>query len=555
MMRFKTFANFLLFVVALMAFVGCNEVVTPPANGPETPAPEEKAFSFDGITIDHTSLKLNVKPVDEQMEYVVYIAEKKHFVANHIDTREELLNDDYLYVQAMADSFGMEIYDFLSQVGWLTTGMKRGYEAINLYPDTEYVVYCYGVAIDGESYEATTEVCYIELRTSAPEALDVKFDIDVALTGNVADVTIIPEEYDGYYCYYIVSDTDGFYLPEGAEFSASYMEHYRNRAFEEFNYYINEAGYSVGDFCSKGKEEFTKRLEPNRGYLILAFAVSQDDMPLLSSEPSLCYFAIEDVAMSDMTIDISVTDITAYFAELTLTPSVSNEEYACVFLSKDQVPVTESDWELMKAIIDGYQPAVFKGSWSERLMPLMPSTEYTVLAFGIDNDLPTTELFRYDFTSANADPGEIAIESIDIVKVFDSAEIIALDSSYASALAECECVAIVEAKTSKPTDKLYFWWYEGWTMIEYSEEAFLEDLLLYDYSDNPQMMDMYYSLDEQDTFFFAGIAEDDKGNLSPIYYGEPFLMSKDMCSPAEEFFDYVTTHSSDVAMLFSRYSR
>ena len=555
-MRLKKFAHIGLFIVALMAFIGCNDVVTPPANGPETPAPEEKAFSFDGITINHTSLKLNVKPLDEQMEYVVFIAEKKHFVANHIDTREELLNDDYLYVQAMADSFGMKIYDFLSQVGWLTTGMKRGYEAINLYPDTEYIVYCYGVAIDGESYEATTEVCYIELRTSAPEALDVKFDIDVALNGNVVDVTITPEEYDGHYCYYIVSDTDGFYLPEGAEFSASYMEHYRNRAFKEFNYYIGEAGYSVGDFCSKGKEEFTKRLEPNMGYLILAFAVSEDDIPLICSMPTLCYFTIEDMVMSDMTIDISVTDITSYYAELTVTPSVSKEEYACVFLSKEQVPVVESEWELMMTIIDGYQPAIFKGAWSERLMPLMPSTEYTVLAFGIDNDLPTTPLFRYDFTSAVATPGEVTIQSIDIVKVFDSAEIIALDSSYAAALAECECVAIVEAKTSKPTDSVHFWWYEGWMKVEYSEEAFLEDLLLYyDTPENPQLMDMYYSLDEQDTFFFAGIAEDDKGNLSPIYYGEPFMLSKDMCSPAEEFFDYLTTRSSNVAMLFSRYSR
>ena len=555
-MRLKKFAHLGLFIVALMAFIGCNDVVTPPANGPETPAPEEKAFSFDGITINHTSLKLNVKPLDEQMEYVVFIAEKKHFVANHIDTREELLNDDYLYVQALADSFGMEIYDFLSQVGWLTTGMKRGYEAINLYPDTEYIVYCYGVAIDGESYEATTEICFVELRTSAPETLDVKFDIDVALNGNVVDVTITPQEYDGHYCYYIVSDTDGFYLPEGAEFSASYMEHYRNRAFKEFNYYIGEAGYSVGDFCSKGKEEFTERLEPNRGYLILAFAVSEDDIPLICSMPTLCYFTIEDMVMSDMTIDISVTDITSYYAELTVTPSVSKEEYACVFLSKEQVPVVESEWELMMTIIDGYQPAIFKGAWSERLMPLMPSTEYTVLAFGIDNDLPTTPLFRYDFTSAVATPGEVTIQSIDIVKVFDSAEIIALDSSYAAALAECECVAIVEAKTSKPTDSVHFWWYEGWMKVEYSEEAFLEDLLLYyDTSENPQLMDMYYSLDEQDTFFFAGIAEDDKGNLSPIYYGEPFMLSKDMCSSAEEFFDYLTTRSSNVAMLFSRYSR
>ena len=74
---------------------------------------------------------------------------------------------------------------------------------------------------------------------------------------------------------------------------------------------------------------------------------------------------------------------------------------------------------------------------------------------------------------------------------------------------------------------------------EYSEEAFLEDLLMYEPVSTTSMMDMYYSNDEEDRFLFAGIAEDENENLSPIYYTEPFTTSKDMCSPAEEFFDYV----------------
>ena len=55
---------------------------------------------------------------------------------------------------------------------------------------------------------------------------------------------------------------------------------------------------------------------------------------------------------------------------------------------------------------------------------------------------------------------------------------------------------------------------------------------------------MYYSLDSFDTFFFAGIAEDENGNLSPIYYGEPFTLSKDQCDPAGEFFQDVNTSSA-----------
>jgi hypothetical protein len=52
-------------------------------------------------------------------------------------------------------------------------------------------------------------------------------------------------------------------------------------------------------------------------------------------------------------------------------------------------------------------------------------------------------------------------------------------------------------------------------------------------------------------FFFAGIAEDDEGNMSPIYYGDMFVLSKEQCDPAEEFFDYVATRSTN-RFIFAR---
>ena len=118
-------------------------------------------------------------------------------------------------------------------------------------------------------------------------------------------------------------------------------------------------------------------------------------------------------------------------------------------------------------------------------------------------------------------------------------------------LSGCECVAIVEAKTNTPANALYFWWYEEWMRVEYSEEAFLEDLLMYDPANNPEMMDMYYSYSDQERWLFAGIAEDENGNMSEIFYTEPFMLSKDMCDPAEEFFSYVGK-ASTTAVLFRR---
>lgn len=531
--------------VALIALAAACQ--NEPPHEPVKPKP----FAFENKQIKHTELSLNIAPEDKELEYVVLFAEKKHFIANGIDTREELLADDLAMLRQYADYYGITIREFLEGMKWITKGDKEGYKVTNLYPATEYVVYCYGVNVEGENYEATTEVYYEVITTTAPKLQDVEFDIRANIVGNSVAITITPNDYNGLYYSYIVPDTNNYYLPEGAPFNADYLAHYRNTTWATFNELINNQGIAAELFCHSGEVTINDRLNPNANYMVICFAVSEDQTPILCSEPSVAYFATQESNKSDLKIEIKVEDITQYNAMLTVTPSKRGEDYACVFLAASQLPPLESEYEQMMFIIENFDPAIFSGPFSEALTPLMPGTEYVVVAFGIENNLPTTDMFSYRFTSLEAGTSEVYIESIEIVKLFDAEEIIALDKSYTSILAECECVAIVEAKTNIPTDKLRFWWYEEWMRVEYSEEAFLEDLLMYDYANNPEMMDMYYSMSDQDRFLFAGIAEDENGNMSEIFYTEPFLMSKDMCDPAEEFFTYVGS-ASTTAVMFRR---
>ena len=533
-----TFVSKIVAIIVAMTLLGCKEPVTSTPT-PE-PEPEHKSFKFSGVTTDHTSIRVNIELENLDQEYIVFLCEKKHFTANQIDTREELLEDDYIYFSELAEYYGISLHEFLRTVGWLTTGTKIGYGAVNLHPNTEYVVYCYGVEFDGDFYEATTEICYTVITTTAPEMVDVEYNISVEVTGNIANISIDPQEYNGYYYSFIIPETDQYYIYKDMEFSEEYMAHYRNNLLDEFEESM-DLGTPASELCHKGKVEFSERLEPNKEYVVAVFTLSNDKTPIIASLPTLKYFNTQDVKISDMTIDIAVTNITPYTAELTVTPSNKTESYACLLLGKDQVPPIEDEYEQMLTIIEYYEPAIFNGRFNEKIYPFMPESEYVILAFGVENNLPTTQLFRHDFTTLKADPGKISIESIDILKLFDAKEIIALDSRYAQALNNCECVAIVEVTTSAPTDNVYFWWYEEWMKIEYSEEAFLEDLLMYEPTKPMQMMDMYYSMDEDDKFFFTGIAEDEDGNLSPIYYSESFTTSKSMCSPANEFFGYVDT--------------
>ena len=531
--------------VALIALAAACQ--NEPPHEPVKPKP----FAFENKQIKHTELSLDIAPEDKELEYVVLFAEKKHFIANGIDTREELLADDLAMLRQYADYYGITIREFLEGMKWITKGDKEGYKVTNLYPATEYVVYCYGVNVEGENYEATTEVYYEVITTTAPKLQDIDFDIKANIVGNSVAITITPNDYNGLYYSYIVPDTNNYYLPEGAPFNSDYLAHYRNTTWATFNELINNQGIAAEQFCHSGEVTINDRLNPNANYMVICFAVSEDQTPILCSEPSIAYFTTEESNKSDLKIEIKVTDITQYNAMLTVTPSKRGEDYACVFLAASQLPPLESEYEQMMFIIENFDPAIFSGPFSEALTPLMPGTEYVVVAFGIENNLPTTDMFAYRFTSLEAGTSEVRIESIEIVKLFDAEEIIALDKSYTSILAECECVAIVEAKTNIPTDKLRFWWYEEWMRVEYSEEAFLEDLLMYDYANNPEMMDMYYSMSDQDRFLFAGIAEDENGNMSEIFYTEPFLMSKDMCDPAEEFFSYVGS-ASTTAVIFRR---
>lgn len=531
--------------VALIAIAAACQ--NEPPHEPVKPKP----FAFENKQIKHTELSLDIAPEDKELEYVVLFAEKKHFIANGIDTREELLADDLAMLRQYADYYGITIREFLEGMKWITKGNMLGYKVTNLYPATEYVVYCYGVNVEGENYEATTEVYYEVITTTAPKLQDIDFDIRANIVGNSVAITITPNDYNGLYYSYIVPDTNNYYLPEGAPFNADYLAHYRNTTWATFNELINNQGIAAEQFCHSGEVTINDRLNPNANYMVICFAVSEDQTPILCSEPSIAYFATQESNKSDLKIEIKVEDITQYNAMLTVTPSKRGEDYACVFLAASQLPPLESEYEQMMFIIENFDPAIFSGPFSEALTPLMPGTEYVVVAFGIENNLPTTDMFAYRFTSLEAGTSEVYIESIEIVKLFDAEEIIALDKSYTSILAECECVAIVEAKTNIPTDKLRFWWYEEWMRVEYSEEAFLEDLLMYDYANNPEMMDMYYSMSDQDRFLFAGIAEDENGNMSEIFYTEPFLMSKDMCDPAEEFFSYVGS-ASTTAVIFRR---
>jgi hypothetical protein len=192
-MRMRVYLHTIFALMALTLFAACEN--NEPQKEEPTPEPEVKSlFEFSGEIASQVAISVNIKSNDPEMEYVALIAQKKYFTLNGIDTAKKLLDDDFAFISDYANRYNMSHREYLENMGWLIKGDKVDYNAKGLYPDTEYVVYCYGVNVEGENYEATTEVYYEVISTSAPALQDVKFDIETSVNGNSVAITITPND-------------------------------------------------------------------------------------------------------------------------------------------------------------------------------------------------------------------------------------------------------------------------------------------------------------------------------------------------------------------------
>lgn len=529
-------------VVAIVSMVSCE--TTP---SPIKQIDSEPLNVITPLGVGDNDIRVEITSRNDSDEYIVTCVELALLEGENITTSEQLVSFHNAFYAEQASAEGVTLKEYLENNEMLLRGNRPLVSFDYLYPDTEYAICCYGVDFNKNgNLTMTTAIAYDVLTTTAPDLATVKFKMSPIVDGHVAMVNIEPSDYDGsYYCYFI-AEGEPMYIPDGKSIDGQYCHDLRNTMYDLFRGFT-EAGLLSDNYAYHGNATLREELNPDTNYMAVCFSVNNAIIPVMSSKPTICRFRTLD-SQQRMVIDISVTGITPYEASLVLTPS-KDTPYACVFLSWDQYPFADenNDMLVMEAILTGFMPAIFEGVHSEMLTPLMPNTEYVVVAFGTDSKVPTSDLFTYRFTTPNAIPGTNSITGYEIHKVFDAEEIATLNSDYRYLLEECACVVVAEVYTEEPTDKIYWWWYDAFAKEEYTDEAFLEDLLMFGYTPKLYLYGLWY--DEE--FIFAGIVEDEDGNLSDINYSDVFVPTREQCSPAEEFFSYVNaqpTRASSVVI-------
>ena len=396
----KFFFNCLLLLLAT-AFVGCKETPDVP------PTPVDKPdFVIEVGAVTDTSVEFTITPEDEEMTYIAMMTTKEYF--DKFEDDEAYINDDLMWLEDAAYNAGVELSEYLEDV------LKKG--AISdtqdmLDPETEYVVYAFGLSNNGI---VTTSLYKQSFTTLATELTEINFEIKVSEIGyDTAKVSVVPDNDKAIYFVNVFSYED--YENYGGDESA-FAEHLTQLR----NHYYNlgaTADQMVANLGFVGAKSWTaKKLKAGTKYM--AYAIGIDERFVANSLATVVEFETLAAQASDLTFKVELTNIEYDHIEGSVTPSNNDDTYICSVQYASALEWSESEEALVESIVNditawgNIEDSLRKGVMSlDGISGLQGETDYIIVCFGYDG-APTTKPHITHFTTplATGNPEDLVVE-------------------------------------------------------------------------------------------------------------------------------------------------
>ena len=491
-----------------------------------------KKLTLEIVTSEYSECEVKITPEDENMPYIVMMAEKSYLTEQGITNVEELVAADqaYFYTFITGD---VTIEEFLrdSNLALYGDNNKRWQD---LSPAKEYVIYAYGIYTHADKYDIVTDVEYILIEERLPERKAMEFDATITADGPEVSFEVTPKEWEGYYAVQLVEDTEAGYIEQGLPFTeedetavaeaffyiADHLYYFEERSAEEI---MQQFGY-------RGTASFNKTLNANHRYMAIIYAIDSidGDVPMVVSKPVVKYFSTGTVERSDMTFEVEFSNIMPRSVDVEITPS-TDEPYTAVMMYAKNLPEGDKQ-EQLDYIMEKYAPLELTGVYKEHIDQLPPATEFVIAVYGYYAGAATTDLFIYRFTTAEDGVGTNNITEVRC-SAYDLMEVAALEEYYNSFIGYADYFLSIEVITAKPSPTLHFDIFPAHFMEEYSEEDIRQSLLDYAYTSSPDWALCTYG----NEYVICGLAEDENGYVGELYISEPMIFTKDNTSDAAEF--------------------
>ena len=568
MISMRKFAKlFLMLGVAMLALVAC-EVVAPtpePEPKPEPPIeeqppvdePAKATFAIKVEEVHAASAVTQVTPSDVEMFYVMYLEEVSYLQGGGIATAQDLFDDDLLAFQRNAESNDMTIKEYMLQINVAFQGVSR-VKWNRVRPGIKSVLYVYGVEFteDGTEYKPVTDITWEIIEPEYAPLQDVNFALDVKVNGAEVELSVEPENWDGYYLVKFVDANSDLYLGGEAVVDEAYMKVLADEWIAVCDSNL-KGGHTLEqvleNVCYKGNELIETQLSSYALYTALVYPVAEyDGYVQVVAEPTFMNFSTEEVQQSDMDINIEVSNCYVRVTDLKITPTNPDETYILLITPTSYLPAGYTNDTLLDYALGQFASYTyeFKGEITTHLNTLYPNTEYIVVAFGYSGNVVTTDVCSKVFKTEKEGECELEITDVVVRGPYMPSALYAYDrvkyKYYAPNYAPDSSIGVIaiQVKTSEPTRDIFAC---PFAVMDYEwagEETVFYDLLI-DTCPELALCDVIY---DYSPYYVCAAAFDYKGNVTPMWKSEPMNWSMNTIRPIEELIAMLEAQPSMMLM-------
>lgn len=474
-------------------------------------------FSINVNEVSEIYVNLDIIPEDKEMTYINFTMPREY--ESYYENDDALFNDDMAYFQSLSDAYNLPIDEVIET--YVRTGDLTDQTLSGLIPGTEYMTYVYG--IDTQDNTRTTEIVREYYYTADVEQIDVDFDFDYEINGGFVNVSIIPQNYDGYFSYEVYGG-----VTEDMDIDKLCEENWINTV----SFFLS-VGYSYQDildeFCSRNAFSISLSLEAETKYVVVAYAVNEE--ALKCSSTSYEFFETEAITPSDNIITLTATNITARTIDVGVT-TTNNDPYVTILCETQYIDQYNTNQEIIDFFVNTSTMNLNVGDFTETVENLLPETRYSLCAFGYNSGTVTTDLFRLDCETTSAESSNVSIEVI-FDKYYDAKEVAELDPSYSTIP---DGFALMPVKVITYDDKIAEYYYDLFA-TSYLESLQLPDDVIISQlvSAGPKPSEFLYIVNYDLASKIIAVAKDNNDNFGPLWHSEEFTLTKDGTSDPNEF--------------------
>ena len=307
---------------------------------PNIEVPRENLSLEVEITgVSPVSITFNVTASHPDMTWIPMVTYKEYWDQKLSD--EEIYISDLAYFEYLADNAGISRDEFLADM--VGMGSQSDIEITGLTPETEFVVYVYGLTVDGER---TTDIVAREATTEKPYEGDITFTFDIKEEDYIMEFVVTPS-HKGVNFYHGVateSEIEAWKALAGSDNLRDAIQQGEIEAgIEDFMYY---------DFIDDRKDFFDmyneidtvddgwERVKAGKKYIL--YAAKWDEDCRLIGEVSTAEYTAPAAEMSDNKLTVEIREVNQSQVSVAVT-TTNNDPYVVIPMKSEDIADMSDD--------------------------------------------------------------------------------------------------------------------------------------------------------------------------------------------------------------------